>query len=156
MTDGRQTTRAMAEEVKVGPNGDSVWAKPLPWRRRNDLGNIITTGYVDAINNSLHTIQDENGEISFTGEFREKIFPWEACLQAAFSEEDCQRLDQADIFELRAALCAALRVNGLEQLEYMIDPNIRDLLTKIQEATAEVTDGQKTTSSDDSGDSDIQ
>ena len=41
MTNGRQTTRSTPVEVKAGPDGDSFWATPLPWRKRNDLGNQI-------------------------------------------------------------------------------------------------------------------
>ena len=155
MTDGRQTTRSTPVEVKAGPDGDSFWAKPLPWRKRNDLGNQITTAYVNAINGSLRAEETEKGEVTFSGGYREALFDWDGCLRAAYPDIDMAQFEPLDIFEIRELLVASCVANGLK-LEYMIDPNSRNPEPETATPTGEPTDGQKTTSSEDSGEPVIQ
>jgi hypothetical protein len=76
-------------------------------------------------------------------------------LTTAYPEVSLEELELLDIFEIRELLVASCVANGLE-VEYMIDPNFLD--PKVLEAAAEgdPTAGQKTTSLEDSGDSDTQ
>lgn len=153
---GRQTTRPTPRQITAGPDGHVFTAAPLPWRKRNDLGNLINSSYMDSITEAIRAFTEDGERVpEVKVNFRESLFDWEGVFKLSYPTEDAAEFEKLDIYEMREVLCGALEVNGLESLRYMIDPNFQNPLVTT-ENQAGPTDGQKTTSSEGSGDSATQ
>lgn len=153
MEQRRQVTRR--DPIIIETSQGEFVAKPVPWRMRNDLGDGVIQSYIDSTNEFLGAFKTGPDGKLIGGVFDDKAFDWNAVLALAFPDMDHEVFDKLDIWEMREVLLASLEVNDLESIKHMIDPNspAPEPMTKNTEVgSGAEPDGQKTISSEDSGD----
>lgn len=130
-------------------------ARPLPWRKRNDLGDLISAEYITALNKILGQAEPlaENEAKGPTQvkpiSLIESGLDYTKYLELAFPDTDKSQYEALDFEAVIAVLSASLEVNGLERLGFMIDPAKKGPETE-PEPDAEATDGVKIESLPDS------
>lgn len=158
------------EPVTTKAGGVSFKAVPLPWQKRNDLGDAVVAQYSLAFNNVLRSMRDENDQvIGIEGALFETGLDYPTLFLLAYStyeyDEKTDDLKPSDPpVELRRAfkmldfedmlevLVGALKANGLDRLEHMLDPDRKKGPATGESASpAETSDGQKTELPSDSG-----
>lgn len=152
-------TKAKDERVKTdgAPITTSVGrlrfeAKPLPWRKRNELGRVIAENYTKAIlagRMDVHENPDGTQRIDFS--FSESAIDYDAILALMYPENkvgeegDFEALDFRDLID--KVMDASLVVNGLERQRHMLDLG-KSVLGQ-EPSSADGDDGPKTGSSPD-------
>lgn len=116
-------TKTRREPIVVKFEKSTFVAEPLPWRKRNDLGEAIVQSYGAALQQSLaSTVTDADGNEQIDLHFAEAQIAYDKIIPLAFPGNDAA--DFADLpFEVLVdeVLEAALVVNGLERQRYMLD-----------------------------------
>lgn len=142
-------TKTRREPIVVKFEKLTFVASPLPWRKRNDLGEAIVKSYGAALQRSLtSTTKDADGNEVIDFHFSESGIAYDKIIPLAFPDQN--EADFADLpFEVLVdeVLEAALVVNGLERQRYMLDMG-KAVVGPSDLATAS-DDGPKTESSPD-------
>lgn len=124
MAERRQAHRREPIEVEVR---ERVFeAHPLPWLRRNNLGNEIMSQYADLLNSSLRAVQDgedENAAPRLEMYLNDKISDPVEILRMGYPNEDVSAYEDLDYDEIMELIYATLEVNQLESLRGLVDPN---------------------------------
>lgn len=126
MPERRQAQRREPIEVEI--RGEVVEARPLPWFRRNDLGNEVIHQYAELLNSTLRTYTNpDTGAPEVEMFLNDKLKDPIAILRLAYPHvEEFQGadidLEYSEIYEL---LFAALEVNDLKHLREIVDPNFQ-------------------------------
>lgn len=120
--DERVKSRREPIEVVVGKR--LFVAKPLPWRRRNELGEAIVRSYTAVLQQSINaaTSKDAEGNDQIDLHFGEGQIDYEGIIKLAFPDQKADAFDELTYGELvDDVLEAALVVNGLERQRHMLD-----------------------------------
>lgn len=116
-------TRREPIAIKIGTH--SFVAAPLPWRKRNDLGEAIVQSYGKALQQSIFSTgsKDADGNEIIDFHFGEASIDYEAVIKLAYPDgPDMEAFDSLTFGQLvDEVLEAALVVNGLERQRYMLD-----------------------------------
>ena len=126
MAERRQAHRREPIEVQVRDR--VLEAHPLPWMKRNDLGNEIMRQYSELLNSSLRAVrggEDEDAPPQLQMYLNDKLTDPVAVLRMGyprvnFDEDFFQELDYDEILEL---IYASMDVNQLDSLRHLVDPN---------------------------------
>ena len=122
MAERRQAHRREPIEVEVR---DRVFtARPLPWLKRNDLGNEIMTQYTELLNSSLAAYKNpETGTPELSLYLQDKVQRPVDIIMLGYPDEDKDWINELDYPELLELIFASLDVNQLETLRDLVDPN---------------------------------
>lgn len=126
MSERRQVHRREPIIVELD-NGREFEARPLPWLKRNELGNEIVTQGVEKVNDFVRMYVEETDigtsipqlEMSFID--RLKDYP--KILGMAYPQQPPEDFEDLSFEEIIELLVAALEVNKLDPLRPLIDPN---------------------------------
>lgn len=125
MSERRQAHRRESIEVEVREK--VLVASPLPWLKRNDLGNEIMRQYADLLNSSIAAYQDpENNTPQLSLYLNDKIQDPVALIIMGYpelSESEKSWLNELDYDEILELVYALLDANRLESLRDLVDPN---------------------------------
>lgn len=142
--------------IIVLDDGREFEARPLPWLKRNELGNEIVTQGVAKVNEFVRMYVEETDagksipQLEMT--FIDRLADYPKVLGMAYPQYELTWFDELSFEEVLELLGAALEVNKLEPLRPLIDPNSPSLIeTGLNEPSIGVEeDGQKTPSTADS------
>lgn len=153
MTEQRRVSRPSTINIEV-ITGDSAArsfeAKPLPWRARNDLGDEVVQQYLNALNEGMRQI-GEGTDAKLIGKLMEAMIDYDKLFTISYPQGSVEYFHELTFTQMMEVLNAALEVNLLGRQRYMIDPNLTaPTQEKTTPSNGASTDGQKTTSSDDS------
>lgn len=131
-------------------------ARPLPWLKRNELGNEIVSQGVAKVNEFVRMYVEETDlgkavpQLEMT--FVDRLGDYPKIMGMAYPHEDPSSFDDLSFEELLELIGAALEVNKLDPLRPLIDPNSNSPIEigLPEPSIGEVTDGLKTTSTPDS------
>lgn len=126
------------EPIVVSVEGVADFAAhPLPWRKRNDLGNLISEEYIRSLNDILGDAEPtaegaprQVGKISLI----ESGMNYIAYLELAFPDNSTDDYEALDFEAIVAVLSAALEINGLDRLLFMVNPAVKGPETEPEEA----------------------
>lgn len=97
-------------------------AHPLPWRKRNDFGNLISEQYIASLNVILGQSKPaEEGQVQRIS-LIESGLDYIAYLELAFPDMPKDDFEALDFDAVVTVLTAALEINGLDRMVFMIDP----------------------------------
>jgi hypothetical protein len=149
MAERRRVTRH--EPITTETRFGDLVAEPLPWRQRNDLGDLVIQTYVNSITamQGAFRIDEETGK-PVGGTFDDKAIDWDGLLSVAYPNTPKEDIEKLDIYELRTSMCSSLEVNDMSHLGYMVDPNFQSPVEENQ-TESPPSDGTKITSLPDSG-----
>jgi hypothetical protein len=172
----RRVTRREPITVTVELNNgkEAVFeAKPLPWRKRLDLGDMLAKMYTAGFTAELQPLRDpESGAfLGVTGGLFEAAMDYPALFEICYTEweitddgeivvknppaKDVQRnFNSLDFDQIVEVLSANLVVNGLDRIIHLLDPDRKTppLTGASASANEETTNaGEKTDSATDSG-----
>jgi hypothetical protein len=143
MDDRRQLTRKEPVEIWAPSLDRNIIIKPLPWRKRNDLGNLIVVKLGEAIDATRS--EDRTRVLGELASF----YDYAAVMNAAQVEMTEEELDQLTFEELVSLCHWIVEANGLESLLWVLDPEVSAPSSQ-QEETTGPADGAKTESTEDS------
>ena len=126
MTDERRVTRHEPITTVVEIDGKDVTfvAKPLPWRKRNDLGEALLRMFGDALDKVVQAGMDKQGMLI------DAVFDYGTVWVLAYPDGKKADFEALDFDEMVEVLTAGLLVNGLDRLAYVLDPDRKkDLMT---------------------------
>lgn len=121
MGERRQVHRR--EPIVLTTEDGEFIANPLPWQKRNDLGEEVLQQNVAITNEAVKLFKDEGGSILVEAKLQEPLSDPHKVLGLAYPDkkpEDFEGLSFDEIFDL---IHAALEVNHLERLWRLLDPN---------------------------------
>lgn len=135
MVERRQAQRRQPIEIEVRER--VVEARPLPWMKRNDLGNEIMRQYSEMLNSTLKSYVEDRTDKPESEEpivpqleiyLNDKIKDPGAVVRLGYpdyynTEADDQFFDKLDYGEMLDLIYASLDVNHLETLKELVDPN---------------------------------
>jgi hypothetical protein len=142
MADRRQATRPDPVPVYVVALDREILVPPLPWRKRNDLGNLIVELFSDALNAEVK----ERAEEGFVTSFFDAKFDYQKVFELVWPPDggnppvNLDDLTWGEMLEVCHALC---EVNGLEKQLFMIDPNFQSPESNSSSESEAVEDGPK-------------
>lgn len=120
MAERRQAHRREPIEVEI--RGEVIEARPLPWLRRNDLGNLVIREYTEMLNSTLKTyVNPDTGAPELEMYLNDKVKDPVAILEVGYP--DVKIKDEWEWPELYELIYASLDVNDLDHLRALIDPN---------------------------------
>jgi hypothetical protein len=135
MSERRQAHRR--ESIEVGVRERVVEARPLPWMKRNDLGNEIMRQYSDMLNSTLRAYVDDRTDQKDSESpvvpqleiyLNDKIRDPGTVVRLGYpdyhnTEEDTKFFEELEYPEMLELIYASLDVNQLESLRELVDPN---------------------------------
>lgn len=131
MAERRQAHRRESIEVEVRDR--VLEAHPLPWMKRNDLGNEVMRQYSEVLNSQLRAYTDKSlvsgpdGEGGFVPQLHlyinDKIQDPESIVQIGYPGVDLEFLHILEYAEILELIYASLDVNLLHDLKDLVDPN---------------------------------
>ncbi|HET7712989.1 MAG TPA: hypothetical protein VFK94_00055, partial [Patescibacteria group bacterium] len=99
-------------------------AHPLPWMKRNDLGNEIMRQYSELLNSSMRAYTSEDTSPQLELYLNDKVQDPIQLIKLGYpSWRDEDFLNDLDYDELLELIFASLEVNRLESLRDLVDPN---------------------------------
>ena len=150
MTTVRRTSRPepiITEVESVDSKMLRFEAVPLPWRERNDFGDEMVQQHLTALNEGIQEI-GEGKDAHLVGKRMDAMIDYEKLFKMGYPNGSTEDFQQLTFEQMMEVLSAALDVNLLESQRYMIDPNFN--APNRQNRDGGSTDGQKTTSTEDS------
>jgi hypothetical protein len=126
MSERRQVHRREPIIVELD-GGREFEARPLPWLKRNELGNEIVTQGVGRVNEFVRMYVEENDvgkvipQLEMT--FIDRLSNYPKILQMAYPQYEATLFDDLSFEEILELIGASLEVNKLEPLRPLIDPN---------------------------------
>lgn len=150
----RRVTRREPITVKVDVEGQETTflAHPLPWKQRNDFGNLVLSEYSDAITRLLDKEEEDGVVKRLTPKLFESVMDYPKLFAVGFAGVQESDFEKLDFDQMLVVLGAALEVNGLERYSHMLDPDrVKDPATGVSEVEAPAEDGSKMESSTASG-----
>lgn len=152
MAESRRVTRNDPISVSFDtPDGVLIFdVRELPWRRRNDLGELVLHSYTSAVNRLMDT--DESAT-RVDVQLIESLVDYPGILALAFPSHDADAFDALTFNQMTALCSEALRANGFDRMVHLVDPKVAPPETGENETpTSEpIPDGQKTDSATSSG-----
>lgn len=156
MDNGRSPIHSRREpvEVEIG-TGRVITIRPLPWRKRNDLGQIVVTEYSNAVQRFLDVVEAKKSD-ALIADFFDGILDWDKIFQVGLPDENIEELTWEEMIQVGTEM---LKVNGLESQAWMIDPKLRSRAENTLNGSQptpneEVENGEKITSLEPSGSTD--
>lgn len=141
----RQVHRREPIETELD-NGEVFVASPLPWMDRNDLGDAIVREGMDAFNEGINLWMDPKTKApQIEMIFREKIKVPLPILRMMYPGVEDAKYQGLVKEELVALMLASTEVNGLQHLNYLIDPNLSTPTLKLGGTPSSETPGVETT-----------
>lgn len=139
----RRLTRKGPISIYAGSIDQNIEVKALPWRERNDLGELIREEFLSALDKIKKQASEGKGTSSL-----ESQLDYERVAKKGLPGTDISSLEWDELIALMEVMCD---LNGLtESCLWMLDPNVlRPQLLLEAEGTMEV-DGQKMQSTEDS------
>lgn len=156
MAERRQATRREPIEIEIQGDDRVFVAEPLPWIQANDLGGEIVKQNADAFNHYVQMYVDEDSGLpQLEAQLKKKLSDWNAVLRMAYPNVDDKQWTEPRVLSLDECadlVLAALDVNHLEHIKHLVDPNSpTPMLDGGISTSTSGEDGQKTTSTPDSG-----
>lgn len=111
--------------VDIGDGKElSLTAVPLPWRKRNDLADLILNSSNQAFNN-LVAIASGDADVPTTmnTSFYDSQMDYAGILVFCYPDVKQDDLDQLSFDQIIEVIDAALHLNGLDRLGYLVDPD---------------------------------
>lgn len=144
----REPIEVIVEGIDGKPH--TFVAKPLGWRRRNDLGKAIVESYSKTLNESIFEVvkDPETGNDRYNFHFAEATIDYDGILAVGFPDNTKGDFDDLTFEDLvDKVLEAALAVNGLERQRHMLDLGKAPVAPESPPPDGD--DGEKTESSPD-------
>jgi len=143
-------------------------AKPIPWRKRNDLGDALISMYAVGLNGMATEMRDADGNlVGLESHLFESGLDYETLFSLGYAEYDvndageivAQEIPSALMgsfrmldFDAQVEVCeAALTANSLERLSHLLDPDRKKDLMIGESVEPLIEDGSKTELLTDSG-----
>jgi len=153
------------EPITTTVGGHTFEAVPLPWRKRNDVGEMLIRSYNDALGKLIAGVTDAEGNvIAIEGALFESLLDYDGLYALMYSPRDdtgtltgldkkqTAAFEALDFDSMIDVLAAGLTVNGLERMEHMLDPDRKKVpaIGESGEVIDPTSDGPKMESSTDS------
>lgn len=122
----RSVTRREPIVITVDTGGKeplTFEAHPLPWRKRNDLGELLLQSYSNTLNQLVAGAQSGDGIASMSVGLFEQGLDYLGLFAIAYPNVKESALDALDFDQMVEVLSAALEVNGFDRLVHMLDPD---------------------------------
>jgi hypothetical protein len=121
-------------------------AKPLPWTKRNDVGDAVNLMYGAALTHELQATRDEEGNLTaLQGGLFEKGMDYRGLFVLGYSEYDVDddgevsvkaeppkslmgAFNRLEFDQMIEVLTAVLDVNGLDRIKHLLDPERKKAL----------------------------
>jgi hypothetical protein len=147
--------------VVVLDSGEEFSAEPLPWQKRNDLGQAIVTDNVAQTNKQLRMFVDPELSVpQIEAMLNEPLSDFPQFLVMGYPGTEVSDYDECSYGELVELLAAVCEVNELSKLRRLFDPNYQTPTTSTGETSSaegileQMMTGEKIQSSVDSSSSD--
>jgi hypothetical protein len=126
MSERRQVHRREPIIIELD-GGREFEARPLPWLKRNELGNEVVSQGVSRVNEFVRMYVEETDvgkvipQLEMT--FVDRLSDYPKILRMAYPQYEDSLFDDLSFEEILELIGAALEVNKLEPLRPLIDPN---------------------------------
>lgn len=119
MAERRQAHRR--EPIIVVVREEELEARPLPWLKRNDLGNAVIRQYTEMMNSTMRSFINADGAPELEMYLNDKLKNPLEILSLGYP--DLKVKPEWEYPELYELIFASLDVNDLEHLKELVDPN---------------------------------
>jgi hypothetical protein len=143
MNERRQATRRTPIEVEL-EDGRVFTAHPLPWMVANDLGHEIVRQNLEASNDFVKMLINDEGIPQLEMQFAKKINDWNTLLKMAYPDEPDEKIHtpkDPSLDESADLILAALDVNHLEHVKHLVDPNFQPPMNPGGTTSSQETEG---------------
>lgn len=126
MDDERRLVHRRTPIVVVLDGGKEFTAKPLPWQKRNDLGQELVRDNVEQTNKQLRMFLDPELSVpQIEAQLNEPLSDYPKFLLLGYENTKREDFDDCSFGELVELLAAVLEVNELGKMRRLIDPNFQ-------------------------------
>jgi hypothetical protein len=127
-----------------------IEVRELPWRKRNDLGELVLHTYQDAVN---RLIEPDGSATRVDVGLIESLIDYQGILAIAFPGLEPDYFDALTFSQMTSLAAEALKINGFDRMVHLVDPKESPPPTGENEAPTDdpTDDGQKTDSATSSG-----